>query len=72
MIEEDKNKEERSLNFLEEIIEADLNSGKHTSILTRFPPEPNGYLHIGHSKAICVNFGLAQKYNEFSEIFLMN
>jgi glutaminyl-tRNA synthetase len=62
MIEEDKNKEERSLNFLEEIIEADLNSGKHTSILTRFPPEPNGYLHIGHSKAICVNFGLAKKY----------
>jgi glutaminyl-tRNA synthetase len=62
MTEEDKNKEERSLNFLEEIIEGDLNSGKHKTILTRFPPEPNGYLHIGHSKAICVNFGLAQKY----------
>jgi glutaminyl-tRNA synthetase len=51
-----------SLNFLEEIIENDLNSGKHTSILTRFPPEPNGYLHIGHATSICLNFGLAQKY----------
>ncbi len=51
-----------SLNFLEEIVEADLQSGKHTEILTRFPPEPNGYLHIGHSKSISVNFGLAQKY----------
>ena len=64
MIEEDKNKEERSLNFLEEIIEADLKSGKHKSILTRFPPEPNGYLHIGHSKAICVNFGLAKNQRQ--------
>lgn len=54
--------EEKPQNFLEEIIAADLASGKHTSILTRFPPEPNGYLHIGHSKAICVNFGLAQKF----------
>jgi glutaminyl-tRNA synthetase len=54
--------EEKSLNFIEEIIEADLASGKHTSISTRFPPEPNGYLHIGHSKSICLNFGLAKKY----------
>lgn len=54
--------EERSLNFLEEIVEADLASGKHKSILTRFPPEPNGYLHIGHAKSICLNFGLALKY----------
>lgn len=54
--------EEKSLNFLEEIIEADLASGKHTTILTRFPPEPNGYLHIGHSKSICLNFGLGKKY----------
>jgi glutaminyl-tRNA synthetase len=53
---------ERSLNFLEEIIEADLAAGKHRRILTRFPPEPNGYLHIGHAKSICLNFGLAQKY----------
>ncbi|MDR2562692.1 MAG: glutamine--tRNA ligase/YqeY domain fusion protein [Prevotellaceae bacterium] len=54
--------ESKSLNFIEEIIENDLKSGKHSSIITRFPPEPNGYLHIGHAKAICVNFGLAAKY----------
>jgi glutaminyl-tRNA synthetase len=60
---ESKPAEERSLNFLEEIIEADLRSGKHQSIITRFPPEPNGYLHIGHASAICLNFGLARKYH---------
>jgi glutaminyl-tRNA synthetase len=54
--------EEKNLNFLEEIVEADLAAGKYTSIITRFPPEPNGYLHIGHSKSICLNFGLAAKY----------
>ena len=54
--------EEKSLNFIEEIIEADLKNEKYTSILTRFPPEPNGYLHIGHAKSICLNFGLALKY----------
>jgi glutaminyl-tRNA synthetase len=54
--------EEKSLNFIEEIVEADLADGKYNSIVTRFPPEPNGYLHIGHSKAICLNFGLAKKY----------
>ena len=52
----------RNLNFLEEIIEADLASGKHESIMTRFPPEPNGYLHIGHAKSILLNYGLAQEY----------
>ncbi|MET0300547.1 MAG: glutamine--tRNA ligase/YqeY domain fusion protein [Flavitalea sp.] len=54
--------EEKSLNFLEEIVEKDLQDGKYKSIVTRFPPEPNGYLHIGHSKSICLNFGLAKKY----------
>lgn len=54
--------ETRSLNFLEEIIESDLKSGKVESIMTRFPPEPNGYLHLGHAKSICLNFGLANKY----------
>ena len=54
--------QERQLNFIEEIIENDLAAGKYESILTRFPPEPNGYLHIGHAKSICLNFGLAQKY----------
>lgn len=54
--------EKPSLNFLEEIIESDLKNGIHKSVLTRFPPEPNGYLHIGHAKSICLNFGLAIKY----------
>lgn len=55
-------KETRALNFIEEIIENDLRMGKHTSIITRFPPEPNGYLHIGHASSVCLNFGLTQKY----------
>ena len=54
--------EPRKLNFLEEIIEKDLAEGRVDSIMTRFPPEPNGYLHLGHAKSICLNFGLAQKY----------
>ncbi len=54
--------EEKSLNFIEEIISQDLAAGKYASILTRFPPEPNGYLHIGHAKSICLNFGLAKTF----------
>ena len=48
--------------FLRQIVQADLQSGKHSQIVTRFPPEPNGYLHIGHAKSICLNFGLAQEF----------
>jgi len=66
-MEENNTKEEvpdRSLNFIEEIIEEDLRTGKNGKrIHTRFPPEPNGYLHIGHAKSICLNFGLGRKYN---------
>lgn len=54
--------EEKSLNFIEEIVEEDLAKGKYKKIRTRFPPEPNGYLHMGHAKSICLNFGLAEKY----------
>ena len=59
---EETNTSEKQLNFLEEIIEQGLSEGKYTAIQTRFPPEPNGYLHIGHAKSICINFGLAKKY----------
>ncbi|SHG74351.1 glutaminyl-tRNA synthetase [Pedobacter caeni] len=60
--------EERSLNFIEEIIENDLSSGKYETLITRFPPEPNGYLHIGHAKAICLNFGLTKKYGGYTNL----
>ncbi|MCX2532121.1 glutamine--tRNA ligase [Plesiomonas shigelloides] len=54
--------EARPTNFIRQIIDEDLASGKHTSVHTRFPPEPNGYLHIGHAKSICLNFGIAKDY----------
>ena len=55
--------EEKGPNFLEEIVDRDLKAGKYQEIITRFPPEPNGYLHIGHAKSICLNFGLAKDFN---------
>lgn len=60
--------EEKHLNFIEEIIEADLKAGKYDHIVTRFPPEPNGFLHIGHAKAICLNFGLTRKYGGYTNL----
>ncbi|WP_370798929.1 glutamine--tRNA ligase/YqeY domain fusion protein [Xylanibacter rarus] len=64
MNEEIKNEEKKSLSFVEQLVESDLAEGKNRGrIQTRFPPEPNGYLHIGHAKAICMDFGVAEKYN---------
>ena len=60
--------EVKSLNFLEEIIEEDLKAGKYKEIVTRFPPEPNGYLHIGHATSICLNFGLTKKYSGYTNL----
>lgn len=60
--------EEKSLNFIEEIIEEDLKSGKYKSIVTRFPPEPNGYLHMGHATSICLNFGLTKKFPGYTNL----
>ncbi|EMR03274.1 Glutamine--tRNA ligase [Cesiribacter andamanensis AMV16] len=55
-------------NFLEEIVAKDLEAGKYKSLVTRFPPEPNGYLHIGHAKSICLNFGLAQEFGGYTNL----
>ena len=60
--------EEKSLNFLEEIVEDHLKEGVYQQIVTRFPPEPNGYLHIGHAKSICLNFGLTKKYGGYTNL----
>ncbi len=67
-MEEIKNEPERSLNFLEELIEEDLKSGRYKSIVTRFPPEPNGYLHIGHASSICLNFGLTKTFPGYTNL----
>ena len=60
--------EEKSLNFIEEIVEEDLRNGKYKTIVTRFPPEPNGYLHMGHATSICLNFGLTKKYPGYTNL----
>lgn len=60
--------EEKSLNFIEEIIEEDLKQKKYKEIVTRFPPEPNGYLHLGHASSICLNFGLTKKYPGYTNL----
>jgi glutaminyl-tRNA synthetase len=60
--------EEKSQNFLEEIIDHDLKAGTYKSIVTRFPPEPNGYLHMGHAKSICLNFGLSLKFGGYTNL----
>ncbi len=60
--------ENRPSNFIRTIIDKDLESGKHTTTHTRFPPEPNGFLHIGHAKSICLNFGIAQDYKGFCNL----
>ncbi|HRP55397.1 glutamine--tRNA ligase/YqeY domain fusion protein [Agriterribacter sp.] len=60
--------EEKGLNFIEDIVEEDLKNGKYNRIVTRFPPEPNGYLHIGHASSICLNFGLTEKYGGYTNL----
>lgn len=60
--------EEKSLNFIEEIVEEGLKSGKYNAIVTRFPPEPNGYLHMGHATSICLNFGLTKKFPGYTNL----
>jgi glutaminyl-tRNA synthetase len=59
---------ERPLDFIRDIVADDLRAGKHKQICTRFPPEPNGYLHIGHAKSICLNFGIAHEFGGICNI----
>src|SRR5678810_685867 len=60
--------EEKSLNFIQEIVDEDLKSGKYKTIVTRFPHEPNGYLHMGHATSICLNFGLTKKFPGYTNL----
>jgi hypothetical protein len=60
--------EEKNHNFIEEIIEEDLKAGKYNAVVTRFPPEPNGYLHMGHATSICLNFGLTKKFSGYTNL----
>ena len=53
---------EAGQDFIRDIVKADLDAGRHNAVVTRFPPEPNGYLHIGHAKSICLNFGIAEEF----------
>ena len=62
-VDEIKEEETVSQNFIHDFIDEDLEEGVYSRVQTRFPPEPNGYLHIGHAKAICINFGVKNKYN---------
>ena len=60
--------EEKNHNFIEEIVEEDLKAGKYNAVVTRFPPEPNGYLHMGHATSICLNFGLTKKFSGYTNL----
>ena len=62
------NKAEKKVNFIRNIIDKDLSEGLHETVITRFPPEPNGYLHIGHAKSICLNFGMATDYEGYCNL----
>jgi len=63
-----KNLANSSTNFIRNVIDDDLSKGKHIKVITRFPPEPNGYLHIGHAKSICLNFGTASDYEGYCNL----
>ena len=63
-----KNLANNTTNFIRNVIEEDLSKGKHNKVITRFPPEPNGYLHIGHAKSICLNFGTASDYEGYCNL----